>query len=612
MIEDAPRPAPTAAERRHFFTGLAVVLGLTACVWIGYGRAQPRYDPRHTNPGFDGAYYLDWSDSILSADDQDPRFEGAFYRAPLYPYLLSVLRGPFGAGLAAVRWIQMLAALVATGWLAHHAFRWGGPIAGIGAAVLLGGYHPWLFFSSRLLVESWAIVLLAAALPWIARHGIRWTIPVGVMMGLASLGRPNLLLVVAGWAAWAVMRGDRTRGIVLLLATVVTVLPVTAVNWHRSGRLVPISGNGGLTLYHGNGPGAEGVFKHPAGMSGDVGVQRQEATAMASRLAARALDPVDADRYWGREAVRQRVTEPIDTLRLGWNRLALLLGTREIALDEAPALDPNPWSRATFVPFALLVALAAAAAVSGKRAEIAAWSWIAIAACAATPLIFYASARYRLPFAVLLTVPAGVGMAELFKLRRAAIAVALAAFAFSLGVPWIVGLTMPHAEIWRAEQASGLARLADGALKKAATSTTPAERDRWEALAHRSLERGRETAPDDPELLGAVARLARNDGRLVEAEDAWRRAWSARDGALAARINAAVNLSAILVTSGRASAAADMMSEAVELAPLNENCWHNHIVALVAAGRPAEARRTVERAHARGIPVDPELEAELP
>jgi len=397
MIDDAERPAPTAAERKRFFKALALVLGLTAFVWAGYGMARPHYHPHAGHPVFDAAYYVDWSDSILSEDDTDPRFRGAFYRAPLYPLLLSLLRGPIGVGLSAVVWLQMLAALAATGWLAHYAFRWAGPTAGIGTAVLLGAYHPWLFFSSWLLAECCALVLLVVALHWIARRGVGWTILAGVSAGLATLARPNLLLVVLGWAAWAAYRGDRGKALVLLFATAVTVLPVTVVNGQRSGHFVPISANGGLTLYHGNGPGAEGVFRQAARISSNPSAQRQAATAAASRRSGLEMDAVDADRYWGRQAVRERLSAPLGTLVLVLKRLVLLLGTSEIALNETPAIDPNPWSRATFVPFAVLVALAAVAAVARRRHDVAAWSWIAIVACAATPLIFYVSSRGRRP-----------------------------------------------------------------------------------------------------------------------------------------------------------------------------------------------------------------------
>ena len=65
------------SESKGFFRVLALVLGLTAVVWIGYGLAQPRYDPNSAQPAFDAAYYVDWSDALLKADETDPRFSGA-------------------------------------------------------------------------------------------------------------------------------------------------------------------------------------------------------------------------------------------------------------------------------------------------------------------------------------------------------------------------------------------------------------------------------------------------------------------------------------------------------------------------------------------------------
>ncbi len=611
MFDDAERPAPEPAERKRFFRALALVLSLTAVVWIGYGLAQPRYDPHSAQPAFDAAYYVDWSDSILSGDHADPRFGGAFYRAPLYPLLLSLLRGPIGAGLAAVGWIQIVAALVATGWLAHHTFRWAGPTAGIGTAVLLGAYHPWLFFSSRLLGESCAIVLLVVALRWIVRRGVGCTIVAGIAAGFAALARPNLLLVVFAWAAWAAYRGDRAKALALLFATAVSVLPVTAVNWKRSGHFVPISSNAGLTLYHGNGPGAEGVFTPPNRITGNPNAQRQAATAAASRRSGRELDAIAADRYWGRQAVRERLSAPLDTLVLFWNRLALLLGTREIALGEAPAIDPNPWSRAMFVPFALLVALAAVAATGKRRTEVTAWSWMAIAACAATPLIFYVSSRYRLPFAVLLAVPAGVGLSELVALRKRAIGVAFAGVVFSLSAPWIASLTMSPTQPWRTENASGYAQLAQASLRRATDALSEAEREHWIDSAQRFIADGRRADPDSAGLLCVVARIAMDEGRGAEAEAAWLAAWNATAGAADARVTAAVNLSAIWIADRRASAAANLLSEALELAPLDENCWNNRIAALITAGRADEARGAIQRAKSLGIPIHPDFEAAL-
>ncbi len=598
----------TAAESRRFFQVLVAVLGFIAFVWIAYGLAQPRYDPNSRHHAFDAAYYLAWSDSILAGDESDPRFQGAFYRAPLYPLLLALLRGWIGIGLAAVGWVQIAAALVATGWLAHLAFRWAGFGAGISTAALLGLYHPWLFFSTRLVAESCAIVLLVLALRWVERRGAGWSILAGISAGFATLARPNLLLVVVAWAAWSAYRGERIKALALLLAAFVTIAPVTAVNWKRSGHLVPVSSNAGMTLYHGNGPGAEGVFTQPDRISSRPGVQRQAATAEASRQSGRSLDPVEADRFWAREAIEARLSAPLDTIILSWNRLILTLGSREIALDEAPEIDPNPWGRILFVPFALLVGLAAVG-VTARRAGPTPWTWLAIGACALTPLLFYVSSRYRLPFAVLLAVPAGVGLSELLTWRKRAVAIVSVTLLLSLSSPWIATLTISRERPWHAERAGGYAQLARASWKLAAEE--PNDADRWTRAALEFLESGRQADPDSADLHVVAARMAHDEGRSADAEASWLAAWDARYAAPDVRVSAAINLSVIWIDHGRPSEAADLLSEALELAPLNEDCWNNRIIALITAGRTSEARGAISRARANGVRVEPELESAL-
>ena len=577
-------------------------------IWSGYEFQQPGVDPRHAKPALDSAYYVAWSDAILAGTDGEGRFNGAFYRAPLYPYLISLLRGPLGAGLEAIRWLQLAAALAATALLARIGFRQAGPVAGIATAALLGAYHPWLFFSSRLLAESWAVLLLALALSWIPRHRPRWVVLCGLALGLAGLARPNLLLVAILWAVAAVYARKHGKALLLLVAVGSIVLPVTGINWQRSGHLVPVSSNGGLTLYHGNGPQAFGVYTEVHGMSAAIKIQRAEATLVASHQAGREFDPVEADRYWGRRALRQRLAHPLDSLVLGWNRVLLTAGTYEIPLEEAPALDRNPWSHATFVPFALIFALAAAGITAPRRAPGSVWTWTALAGCAAAPLIFYVSSRYRLPLAVLLTLPAGLGVVELLSGRRRALVAATAAAVFSLAVPWIAEGSLPYAQMSSAAWAHGHAGLAQACHVRAREAASEAERARWSACARDALESGRRASDSSPKLWFVEGHIAADEGRRADAEAAWMRAWRGT-GEPPWRVAAAGNLAALWLADGRASSAEGLSRQALQLVPLDETCRNNLIAALISQGRAADARTEIARSRARGVRVDPQLEA---
>ena len=596
------------AELRRFRVGLVAVLALVAVAWGVYQAVQPAYDPRHDDPGFDSAYYLEWSDSILSGVDPAARFEGAFYRAPLYAYGISALRGILGASVGVIRWLQLVLALAATATLAHAAFRWAGAPAGIGTALVLGAYHPWLFFSSRVLVEGVAISLLALAVALIPCRSPRWTGLAAAALALATLARPNLLLVGIVWIAAAWWSGERRKAVILALVLAVTLLPVTAWNFQRSGHVVPVSANGGLTLYHGNGPGALGVFTSVAGMGAAIESQRAEATRAAQRLTGRPMDAVEADRYWGRQAVRERLAHPLGSAVLVWNRALLTLGNEEIALDEAPGLDPNPWHRAMFVPFAMIVALAAAGCGCVHRDRASIWIWTAIAACLATPLMFYASSRYRLPFAILLAVPAGAGLARVLEGNRRAVVTALVVGALSVGVPLVAGMTMPYSTIIAQARADGEAELASAFHDRAGLASDETERARWAAAARAALDRGRGSDARSAKVWFYEGMIARDQGRPVDAEKAWLRAW--QDGQVAPpRVAAAANLGGIWIRSGRARAAERLLREALRLEPLDETCRHNLIAAHLALGEMDRARQEIAEARRLGVPVDPELDA---
>jgi len=172
------------------------------------------------------------------------------------------------------------------------------------------------------------------------------------------------------------------------------VLPVTIRNYVRSGHVVAISSNSGRSRSTTERTGASGGYTLPAGFTGSLATQRREATDLARQRTGLRLDPVEADAYWGREAIRVRLADPAGSLALVARRALLLFDNTEHGLDYAPALDANPWRLVAFVPFAVLAGLAfAGVAATGFRGTGGAFVWSAILACALTPIVFYGSSR---------------------------------------------------------------------------------------------------------------------------------------------------------------------------------------------------------------------------
>ncbi len=305
---------------------------------------------------------------------------------------------------------------------------------------------------------------------------------------------------------------------------------------------------------------------------------------------------MEADGWWGREAIRARLSDPAGTARLVARRALLFLDNAEHGLDYAPALDENPWRRAAPVPFALIAGLAAAGLVAlGFRGSGGGIVWSAILACAATPVLFYASSRYRLPASVLLCVPAGCGLAALagaleVRARRRAWAGGACA-ALLAG-----SLAVPSADLTRVELAGALANRA--VAYRQAGDLGAAERDARRAS---ELDPSSATARFD---LGAVLEAA---GRAADAEVAYREALALD----AASAEAAGNLAALLIRRGAALEAVPILRRALSAHPTHAACRTNLVIALASAGDLEEARKAARDAAEAGIALDAGLLREI-
>lgn len=578
---------------------LAVILFGGLLLRAGYLVVQAAHDPWFAQPAFDGALYVDWARTLAAAGEGSG---GAFYLAPLYPWVLSWWIRLAGESFGLLYGMQQALGLATAALIAVAGRRRLGESGALAAAALYLLYWPLQYFASRPLGESLAIFLLFAALAAAWREDRRGAALAGLLVGLAALARPNLLLVAVFWIVGEAAARRWRRAVLVLAGSTLALLPAVVHNLGASGHFVPVSSNGGLTLYHGNGPGARGVYTPATGLSGDPLRQREEATALARLRSGLDLDPVEADRWWGRQALRARLERPAETPLLVGRRLLLTLDSHEYALDYAPELDTNPWRpvldfgqrlRVPLVPLGLLLGLGATGLILGGARRSGGWRvWAAIGATALAPLLFYVSSRYRLPLAALLVLPAGAGLAALFRpgeeIRRRRGKAALAAGL----VLCLLSLLMPFPELKRSMTGQALAGRAV-AHRKAGNP----ERARGDAR------RALELAPRSATVQFNAGTIAEALGQPAEAEASYRRALAIR-GDLA---EAAGNLAAILIRSGRAAEAIAPLRRALRERPWSDQCWNNLIVALFEAGRREQALEAAQEALRYGVTPDPGL-----
>ena len=205
----------------------------------------------------------------------------------------------------------------------------------------------------------------------------------------------------------------------VVLGTLIAVLPATARNHRVSGEWVLISANGGVNLYIGNNPRADGinaVIPDVDNMTGGVGwtcFDYPQVTEGLSRRLGRRVSYSEASRIWGAEALRYIAENPGRFLRLTAKRAALFWGPGEVGdRDVQLARDASPVLRRIPVSFPFVLSLAILGAVivfrdwrrapdddpSGRSGyEVGVLLVLFVGVYSASFLPFFFNARYRVP-----------------------------------------------------------------------------------------------------------------------------------------------------------------------------------------------------------------------
>src|SRR6185295_3704761 len=179
-----------------------------------------------------------------------------------------------------------------------------------------------------------ALLAAAAAIAALDRPGpARW-LAVGIASGLGALARPNLLLIGALCVAWAAV-SQRDRSLVIragwlaafALGALVCIAPVTWRNYAVSGDFVPITYSGGLNLFIGNNPDANGTFRVPRlfarSAADDPWEQRAAFERAAEQSVGRELRPSEESSFWSARALQFARQYPALEARLLWHKLEI-------------------------------------------------------------------------------------------------------------------------------------------------------------------------------------------------------------------------------------------------------------------------------------------------
>ena len=386
-----------------------------------------RSNPLFERPIMDALMHDTWARGLLSGTWPPPE---PFFRAPLYPYLLAGLYGICDADRFAVQLVHILISAVGAGAAAYAADHLWGRRAGWSAGVLFATLWTSIYFSAELLIVTLPVTLNLLALGVLVGGDVRVNPPrvltAGFLLGLSAISRPNILIVipiVLAFLAFSVGRRTPWRlWLFLLLGLAVPILPVTVSNVVRGGDSVLISSQGGVNFYIGNNADSDGRTAVVPGTRPTWQGGFDDTIAMAERDAGRTLKPSEVDRYFLRKGLAFWIEEPGQAVALYGKKLRMLFGAGERSNNKF-IYAWRDWSPILKLPFLagwpLVLALGVLGAFvkplrPGGRLLVLGMA----AAYAVSVLLFFVNARFRLPVAALLVVPAGAGVDYLWRIFR--------------------------------------------------------------------------------------------------------------------------------------------------------------------------------------------------
>lgn len=345
-----------------------------------------------------------------------------FYRAPVYPFVLSLfLRAGLNAELLplAAQILNGLCHLLSTFLVFLAALRlWNKPLAAFLSGCLFGLNPVVLHFAGDPLDITLAITFmmlgLMQALSFWKKPKTGSALAVASWLTLASLTRPHLLTLALTWPLFALFK-SRTAAAASTSAVLLGLLGLGTFNYMHSGSFAILPTQGGYNLWSANKPGANGLYfsqtldlsQHEVTLN--TAVTESKLLYMEETGASETSDPKAASAYWRNKTIASIIEEPGSWLSLMLSKAYYLFGNEEIYnnktyafhKDRAPLLRWNP------LCWAILLSTAFFASAIHWRQPWVRWILLWALIYGVGTLIYYVSARFRLPLVPILAVLAG-------------------------------------------------------------------------------------------------------------------------------------------------------------------------------------------------------------
>ena len=356
-----------------------------------------------------------------------------FYRAPLYPFLLSLLLSlgieesslPIVARM--INGCLHIGSTIIVGKIAS--ILWRNKVAGLIAVILYGLNPVALHFASDVLDITFSVFLMVFGLYcFIAKYEYQrknyWLGFAGVLLTLAVLTRPQMVTILVVWCGLCIYK-ERQACILILLPVVLLMGSLGFANYQLSGEVRFLPWQGAFNLWAANNDRSNGrYFAHEEGfISYQHGVNpaREESREIFLRENPSAQPTIDnMVTYWKQKTLAAIVDDPISWLRLMTYKTWYLLNNCEQYNNKTYFYhkERSPWLKWNPICWAIIVSLGLVGIFTLIKNNTVKMMTLLIVAYAAGLLLTFVSARFRLPLVPLLCIFSGSALLRLLSPQK--------------------------------------------------------------------------------------------------------------------------------------------------------------------------------------------------
>jgi tetratricopeptide (TPR) repeat protein len=429
----------TLIDRLKKLDKSAIIIFFSALILRLIYIIQLQDSPFFNFPQIDTLWHHLWANEIAAGNVIGNE---VFFRAPLYPYFLSLIYSVFGDGPFAYRVIQSVIgslSCVLIYLIGRDLFN---KRTAIIAGIIAAFYSIFIYFDNELLITNLfvflTLLLFLITLRTDHKSSLKRFFLIGLICGLAAIARPTILILFPLLIYYLFLHHQKWSGknlvpvLFLIAGMLIMILPVTIRNYAVGKDVVLISYQGGVNFWAGNNLQADGKTAGAPGYYKAYGEYQDNVKFSGERTAeldlGRDMKPSEITGYWYKKGFEYIFGNPVKYIALEVKKLYFTWNAYEIESNRdiysqrpySSLLSILLWHNIIGFPFGLIAPLALLgiflAIKNWNRRYLLLLGFLFIYQIVL--LLFFVTARFRAPILPFIIILAAFAIDYLIGFRK--------------------------------------------------------------------------------------------------------------------------------------------------------------------------------------------------